>query len=223
MNPLFLGLLLWLWSKQSKAPASSASSPAAPAAPSIPLASEAELLQPPEEPSAADLLWARYASDPKRGGPRLRRDTAPTSRKLTAFEKWALKPYFPVAADLSITIHNGKNPRAAKPSEQPVLDKAIADTPGLWALTLLAPGKKAPEIYLPNKVRPLGERWWLGVLAHELAHVAQIRMGMTAAQTQDSIAKHGYQRSPIEVQARHFQAKAHRDLYERARQFYAPK
>jgi hypothetical protein len=177
-----------------------------------------DLLDPPSVRTDADNLWERYATDPERPGPVLMTDelapAEPVDRYLTEFERWALRPYFPVAADLDTKIHNGKIPMAVP----------AAQVPGnLWALTVAIPPGSKPEIWFPNGVRPLYQRWWLGVLAHEITHAAQTRIGMTPRQALDALLTYGYKDSPIERQARWMQRRVLNGLDARARAFYPVK
>lgn len=158
--------------------------------------------------SGYDLLWARYVRDPDRPGPRLPpEDAAPVTRRLNDFERWALKPWFPVALDLQGYVLNGKNP--------PLPEKERQFLPFILAKT-----DDKGDIWLPNDVRPLWQRRWLAVIAHELVHRAQLRMGSTPAEAIDSIHKHGYWDAPQEVQARYIQRRVLRGLAQRAQAFY---
>lgn len=163
----------------------------------------------PNDRSAMDELWESYVLDPKRAGPRLQVDTAPVARKLTEFELWALRPYFPVAGDLDFTLHVGQIP----PCPPDV-------TPSYWDITMrtAVAAKTMPDgsIWVPQ-MWPLWHRRWLGVLAHEITHRAQQRMGSTTEEQIRAMHEHGYVESPIEVQARWMQRRVLRDLVARAR------
>lgn len=208
--------LLWIMSRAGRSSAAS-SAPAAAAStwPKTPLPpyvdpTDAELMTLPNLASAEELRWARYARDPDRPGPRLEIDAGPVTRKLNAFELWALGPYFPVEEDLKAhSIHLGKwppwVPRDAMPAGGVLGGITDPNTGDVWF----------PE------VRELWSRYWLAVLAHELTHAAQMRMGMTRDQIIQALREHGYVQSPIEVQARAFQRRVLRGLAERARAFYA--
>lgn len=229
---LWLLLLLAFSSKRGASSSSSSSSPRRSPGSSLPpefrdkldpssletLEHDLDLFKEPESPGPDDMLWAQYAGDARRGGATLSTldlDTStPITRKLTRFELWALAPYFPVDQDLDVMIHNGRNPPAP----------AHVD-PKLWAE--LQPGiigwtspVKPHDIWFPNSVRPLWSRWWLAVLAHELSHRSQIRMGMEPVDAVEAVRKHGYINSPIERQARWLQRKVLDDLPARARRFY---
>jgi hypothetical protein len=165
-----------------------------------------ELLNPPLSLPAGDRDWWAYASDPRRPGPPLpAADSAPIARPLNAYERWALAPYFP-ADVLEATIHNGQALPFLHGDAPPATLWSITDTKG--------------QIWFPNAVRDLRGRWWLAILAHELAHVQQIRMGLTKHETSEAIKHFGYEQSPIERQARWLQGQVMRDLYERARSFH---
>lgn len=233
-----LGLLAVLWLLTQARSTSAASSSSAPSSPTPPnpdrtpaptpsgrittlppiedLDDSPDLLNPPPR-SEIDEIWERYASDPKRPGPILKMDelapAEPTDRYLSEFERWALRPYFPVAADLDTKIHNGRTPSFLPPG--------VPMPPELWAATAAWPPGSKPEIWFPNGVRPLWKYWWLGVLAHELTHVSQTRIGMTPGQAMDALLQHGYQDSPVERQARWMQRRVLNGLAARARAFYA--
>ena len=85
---------------------------------------------------------------------------------------------------------------------------------------ILAKTDDKGEIWFPNAPRPLWQRGWLAILAHEVAHRAQLRMGMTEAEGIAAIHQRGYVDSPIELQARWMQRRVLRGLAERARAFY---
>jgi hypothetical protein len=220
--------ILWLLTQARTASAPSSPAPSSPTpAPTPPgrimtlppvedLDDSPDLLNPPPR-SEVDEIWERFATDPKRPGPVLMTNelapAEPVDRYLSEFERWALRPYFPVAADLDTKIHNGKVPQ--------FLPASIPINPELWAATAAWPPGAAPEIWFPNGVRPLWKYWWLGILAHELTHVSQTRIGMTPGQALDSLLKHGYQDSPVERQARWNQRRVLNGLEARARAFYA--
>lgn len=177
---------------------------------------DSELLSVPDSPSTADLLWRRYAQDPRRQGPSLEAEEMteyqgkPKTRPLTDYERWALEPYFPVASDLTERVlHLGQWP--------PWLAKSAALPQGVTLFGITDP--ETGDIWFPHMVR-LWERFWLAVLAHEVVHAAQLRMGATRAQAEQSIREHGYVLSPLEVQARWMQRKVLDDLEARARAFY---
>ncbi len=208
--------LLWLVSRATRASAaSSAPAPAASTWPRVPIPpyvepTDKELMTEPNLASAEELRWARYARDPDRPGPALENDAGPVTRKLTAFEIWALQPYFPVEQDLtSHQIHQGQWPPWVPADARPLggVIGGITDP-------------DTGDVWFPL-VRPLWSRGWLAVLGHELTHGAQLRMGATKQQIIDSLRQHGYVQSPMEVQAREFQRRVLRGLAERARAFYA--
>lgn len=222
-----LGWLVALWLLRN---ARSSSAPSSPAPTSSPSSARPPYVEPSDEDllsgpklTGDDLLWVRYANDPDRPGPPLRQngeeDKPPVSRTLTDFEIWVLEPYFPVPDDLGgVTIHNGIDPPGF-PDELrekllPMIAAKTDDHGDIWL-----PGRKVGD---PSwqRPQPLWQRYWLGVLAHELTHRAQIRMGMTMDQGIQSIHEHGYVDSPIEVQARWMQRRALRGMAERARAFY---
>lgn len=234
-----LGWLLLLFafaaSKPSRAARAPSSAPFPPLPPDIDVyvePTDRELLEPPEDPSNDDLLWARYIGDTSHAHPLHTEDNRPVARKLSRFERWALAPYFPVDEDLDVTLNHGDMleliPGARQRLEQAMkadpakVRKALADFKGVQALTLKNPISGKVEIYVP-RLSPLYTRWWLSVLGHELAHVSQIRMGMTAPQTWDALLTHGYLESPIEQQARHVQRIVLRGLTMRARNYYRGK
>lgn len=217
-------VLLWAVSKaRSSAAASSAPSSTAPRAPGVrpPYVdpTDEELLSGPKI-TGDDLLWLRYATDPDRPGPPLRQkdeeNEPPSSRTLTDFEIWVLEPYFPVPDDLGgVTIHNGFDPpNFPAPELLPLLAAKTDERGDIWL-----PGRKPGE---PSwqRPQPLWHRYWLGVLAHELTHRAQIRMGMTLPDAIQAVHEHGYVESPVEVQARWMQRRVLRGMAERARAFY---
>ena len=186
--------------------------------------SDAELMKPPEEPSDDDLLWSRYVGDTSHAHPAHVDDRGPVVRKLSRFERWALAPYF-IPEDLEPDLYLGK----ASPRLLEQLRVALR-SPSLTEAEALAFGRRlgivaatrADGICFPT-VPPLYSRWWLGALGHELAHHAQYRMGATPEQALDAMREHGYQNSPIEVQARHVQRQVLRGLTTRARNFYREK
>lgn len=213
---------LWLMGQSRSAAAPSSPAPSSPGrVTSLPpiedLDDGPDLLNPADTPTEADLLWERFAKDPKRPGAPLTaaqlNQTAIEDRKPNAFERWALAPYFPVAMDLDLTLHNGSSP--------PFTPPGVTIPPNMWALTAAWPPNTTPQIWFPNGVRPLWQRWWLGVLAHELTHGAQVRIGMTPGQAMDAQLQHGYQDSPVERQARWMQRRVLNGLDARARAFYA--
>ncbi len=223
-----LGWLVALWllrnARSSSGPSSPAPAPSSPSSARPPYVdpTDEELLSGPKV-TGEDLLWVRYANDADRPGPPLRQqgedDEPATSRTLTDFEIWVLEPYFPVPGDLGgVTIHNGFDPPdfpdALRSELLPLIAAKTDDAGDIWI-----PGRKKGD---PNwqRPQPLWQRYWLGVLAHELTHRAQIRMGMTLAQGIQSIHEHGYVDSPIEVQARWMQRRVLRGMAERARAFY---
>lgn len=177
---------------------------------------DSELLQVPDSPSTDDLIWKRYAQDPRRQGPSLSAEEMteyqgqPKTRGLTDYERWALEPYFPVESDLSKRVlHLSQWP--------PWLNKAAKLPDGVTLFGITDP--ETGDIWFPHPV-PLWERFWLAVLAHEITHAAQLRMGSSRAQAEQSIKEHGYVLSPLEVQARWMQRKVLDDLAARARAFY---
>jgi hypothetical protein len=221
---------LWILSQvRSSGASSSPSSPSSPAPAPTPtppgrimtlppiedLDDSPDLLNPPPR-SEIDEIWERYATDPKRPGPIIMAaelaPAEPVDRYLSEFERWALRPYFPVAADLDTKIHNGKAPA--------FMPAGIEMPKELWAATAHWPPGAKPEIWFPNGVRSLWKYWWLGVLAHELTHVSQIRIGSTPGQALDALLTYGYQDSPIERQARWMQRRVLNGLEARARAFY---
>lgn len=199
-----------------------------------------ELLEPPEEPSNDDLLWARYIGDKGHAHPEPHDDTKAVSRKLSRFERWALAPYFPVAEDLQVTLNHGdllqlipgarERLEQARKLDPQMVDRALEaykrfqkGGPGdVQALTAINPATSKVEVFIP-RLQPLYTRWWLGVLGHELAHVSQYRMGMTAPQILEALARHGYSDSPIEQQARVVQRQVLRGLTMRARNYFRSK
>ncbi len=223
-------VLLWAVSRARSASASSAPAPGSPP-PSSPRApatygsalplpahggtewSDDYLLNPPTTPQPEDELWSRYIHDPSRPGPRVIADESAVARKLTDFERWALGPYF-IADDLEVEVYNGAAPPGFDQSKVDQIPKS------LWAVTLAKPSGGA-LIWLP-RLQHLWERWWLSLLAHEMTHAAQVRMG---GQSQEELAKqmqrYGYEGSPTEVQARWMQGRVLNGLDARARAFYA--
>lgn len=179
---------------------------------------DADLFQEPKRPSVEDLLWLRYLNDPRRFGPRLTpaeasEDTAaPSTRKLTALERWALEPFFPVASDLDRTIHLG-----LWPPWLPSADK-LGLPPGTKLGGITDP--ETGDVWFPER-HQLWQRFWLSILAHELTHGAQIRIGATRQQAADALRTHGYVDSPLEVQARWMQRRVLDGLAQQARDFYA--
>jgi hypothetical protein len=167
-----------------------------------------QLSRPTNDDTADDRLWAMYAVDSKRVGPKpTDAELLPVAevRKLSEFERWALEPYFPQLGFLLETVvHNGLNP--------PWLGAPEPDT---YAIT-----DENREIWVLHKPRGLWTRWWLSLLAHELSHVRQMQMGMTREQVQTARRDHGYANSPIEVQARAVQRRVLRGLTYRSREFY---
>lgn len=234
-----LGMLavLWALSRVNKGAGggSAAPSPAGPTgSPSTPRPSNvypyaSALPLPPQQPFTADYLlnpprsgdadehdrlWARYVVDPARPGPRAKIDEAPIVRALSDFEHWALAPYF-IREDLdNVTLYNGVVP---PPVSKELQDQLPAT---MWALTFGAPGKPA-ILWLPHFHPTMHERWWVGLLAHELTHGAQARMG--GLKPADAVAlfkKYGYEDMPTEVQARWMQGQVLTKLDARAAAFY---
>lgn len=222
--------LLALSSKRKRTPVpaptaprstSSQNTPATPTLPSIaPLPDEksddSDLLDN-DVADEFDVLWARFALHPERDGPKLlEKDLqphAPESRTLTDFEIWALEPYFPVASDLALVdVHNGLTP-PAPPHVDPQHWQALF-------MNVAAKTDRDGGIWFPNKVRGLWTRRWLAVLAHEVTHRAQMRMGATDEEAVQAVHQHGYWDSPIEVQARWMQRVVLRDLVRRAYAFF---
>jgi hypothetical protein len=173
---------------------------------------------PPVPPSQDDLMVAAWLRAKDTGAPALvDADLKPNKhlrRPLTARERWFLGPYFPVAADLKTPILNFRLPPGTS-------TKAAADTMRqYYALTFYSPAK-VPLVYFPHGPQSLLSRWWMAVLAHELVHGAQLRLGMTPAQTTDALVSYGYALSPIEVQARFLQRVVYGDLVKRAHAYFA--
>ena len=242
-----LGWLLLLVVFASSKPARAARAPSSRSLPPLPPdvdvyeePSDRELLEPPETPSADDLLWARYVGDKGHAHPLPNEDRKSVTRKLSRFERWALAPYFPVAEDLEVTLNHG-DLLALIPGARERLEQARKQNPELvqkaldaykrfqkggpgdvQALTAVNPATGKGEIFVPRVV-PLYTRWWLSVLGHELAHVSQYRMGMTPPQILEALTRHGYVDSPIEVQARVVQRQVLRGLTMRARNYYRGK
>jgi hypothetical protein len=188
---------------------------ALPLPPSTPF-SDDELLNEPTSPTEADRLWARFVVDPNRPGPRAKADDAPIARALSDFEHWALAPYF-IRQDLdNVTLYNG-----AVPSIVP--KEVVAQVPAsMIAMTFGAAGKPS-IIWVPRFHALMHERWWLGILAHELTHAAQRRMGgITPAESLALFKKYGYNDMPTEVQARWMQGQVLSHLDARAAAFYPP-
>jgi hypothetical protein len=176
--------------------------------------SEAELTTPPDRESSDDALWRMYAIDSKRAGPKPTEaewdPKQPHTRKMTAFERWALEPYFQgMDYIFESVVHNGLEPLEATAAGI-VLPKA----------TVAFTHPVSREIYVLHGVKPLWQRWWLALLAHELVHVHQMKMGMTLKEALIAILDHGYVDSPIEVMARHTQRRVLRGLTMRARSYY---
>lgn len=148
------------------------------------------------------------AEDPTRP-PYVEEDTARvTSRSLTPYEKWALGPYFYVD-DLTVPrLHNGKIPTLLEGIEVPWQ---------MLALTMSISGK--PHIFVPHEPQDFRHRWWLALLAHELYHAGQLRLGATPGEAEDAIKRHGYVNSPLEISARGKQREVYLGLAQRARAF----
>ena len=231
LAPLAILWLLSQWGKQSSpggsaAPAGPTGNPntprpkelypyasALPLPPQTPF-STSYLLNPPELPDEHALLWNRFVVDPNRPGPRAKIDEAPVARALSDFEHWALAPYF-IRQDLdNVTLYNGKAPPQV-PRE--LLDK-VPET--MWAMTFTKPGGPA-VIWLPKFHSIMHDRWWVGLLAHELSHGAQGRMGgVTPQQALELFKKYGYEKMPMEIQARWLQGMVLQKLDQRAEAFY---
>jgi len=173
-------------------------------------------------PDPDEQAWKRYALDSQRPGPRVQDDARPGFRKLNAFERWALEPYF-IDEDLTATIYNGVLP--------PIIDRSKLP-PGIdldnlpvtaHAMTFGTPGGGSPPMIWLVHFRPqLWRRWDLSLLAHELSHGAQVRMGgLTPAELLALMTRYGYEGSPTEVQARWMQGAVLSKLDSRARAFYA--
>ncbi len=172
-----------------------------------------ELFNPEAVATSEDLLWLRFTGTQGRPGPPLGDDDkhpTPAARRLTAFERWALAPYFPEPTDLEIKIHNGAIP--------PELERLKNEWPDLLA-AIAAKTTQSREIWFP-KQRLLFTSGWLAAMAHEMVHCAQIRMGMTEAEAIDLVHKHGYVESPVEVQARDMQRRVLQGLRKQAAEYF---
>jgi hypothetical protein len=170
-------------------------------------------LNAPTAPDANDQRWLRYVVEPSRPGPRAKADDAPINRGLSDFEHWALAPYF-IRQDLdNVSLFNGVEP--------PGLPQGFASKlpATMWALTFVAPGGPA-LVWLPHFHALMYERWWLGLLAHEITHGAQGRMGgLSPQQAVEQYKSMGYEKMPTEVQARWMQDAVLQGLDRRAMAF----
>lgn len=168
------------------------------------------LFNPPVMPNEEDRFFSAWIGDSRSGSQLSSVDVSPRAgkRHLTAYEKWALRPYFPYAPDLDEpVINDGIKPPGWEYEQDPE---------GIRAAT--SPLTK--EIYFPHGPTKFTDRWWLAALAHELWHLAQIRIGLTPEQAAGALMKWGYESSPIEVQARYQQARVYDGLAKSARTFY---
>lgn len=182
-----------------------------------------ELLE--EKPdSQLERQWRSYAQDADRPGPRAAGDGRRGKRKLNSFERWALEPYF-IDEDLNAaTIYNGVLPPAV-PAEalrtQGIDPDNIKQSQAPLALTFGQRGKVS--VWFPVFQPRMWHRFWLGVLAHELAHGAQARMGgLKPNELAEMIKRHGYENTPTEVQARWVQGGVLRGLDKRASSSRSP-
>jgi hypothetical protein len=167
---------------------------------------------PPSVLSQEDLMIAAWMRHEENGGPAfVKADLYPdevTTRQLTPRERWFLGPYFPVAQDLDAELHFSKPPPGA-----------AEYTKNLFAVTTRGANGKV-WINFPNGPQSMLSRWWLSLLAHELTHGTQYRLGMTERQAEDEFVRWNYVLSPIEVQARYIQRVVYWDLARRAREFW---
>jgi len=174
---------------------------------------ESYLLNKPTTLDQTDLMVAAWLRAEGKGAPPfITADLYPeqvTERGLTPHEMWVLSPYFPVDSDLTAPVLHFGLPPGAPPEAAPE---------GLHAFTYLEWGRA--HIRFPGGPVSMLGRWWLCMLAHELTHAAQFRVGMTAQETTDTLARYGYNNSPIEVQARFYQRLIYADLARRAREYF---
>lgn len=172
---------------------------------------DSELVNMPTVLTQDDLMVAAWLRRDDNGGPPfVEADLYPdrvTTRQLTPRERWFLAPYFPVASDLETELHFGK-----PPAEYAEAAKNLA--------AYTHPFGGHIRITFPNGPQSMLSRWWLALLAHELTHAAQYRLGMTTQEAEAEFIKWQYTLSPIEVQARHYQRVVYADLVRRARDFY---
>ena len=168
-------------------------------------------VEPVSETTPDDRAFAAWIRDPRSGAPELgREDLEPMQgpRRLTDYERWVLGPYH-YADDLTHpTLYLGMPP--------PDFPPGVKIPEQLWAVTTIT-----GDIYFPNHPRSFLTRWWLAVLAHELYHVGQARLGLTSWQAQEAILKHGYAQSPVEVSARWKQRQTYDGVTKLAREFAA--
>lgn len=170
-----------------------------------------ELLNMPTTLSQDDLMVAAWMRREDNGAPPFETaDLYPdrvTTRQLTPRERWFLSPYFPVASDLGAELHFGA-----------VAPEFAQATENLAAVT--HPYEGHIRITFPNGPQSMLSRWWMALLAHEITHVAQYRLGLTTQQATEDFIKWQYTLSPIEVQARYYQRVVYADLVRRAREFF---
>jgi hypothetical protein len=156
-----------------------------------------------------DRTFHDWIFNPSSGAPPLTsddRNPVQGPRKLTEYERWVLGPYVYVADLDATTIHQNTRP--------PVIPEGTEIPAQLWGLTM-----EGAQIYFPNQPRSFLNRWWLSVLAHELYHVGQGRLGLTTWQGLEATMKYGYFENPIEVSARWKQRQVYEGITKSARDF----
>lgn len=192
-----------------------------------PLLGTSYILDMPNPTHPADRLWARFVADPDRPGPRLNPQelsVTPHDRPPSPFERWCLRRFFPVFEDVTeARLHLGKLPSLGPDVKLP---PDFATPPSVMAVT-----DANGEVWFPPRATSTGGKeapvlshfYWITILAHELAHRSQRRMGLTPGQALDAILKHGYADSPIERQARWLQQVIADALIHAADRFFALK
>lgn len=167
---------------------------------------------PPTVLTQEDLMIAAWMRREDNGGPPfVEADLYPdrvTRRYLTPRERWFLDPYFPVKQDLEAELFFDNTPK-------PGIEQYVKR---LFAVTTRPGGKTL--ITFPNGPASFLSRWWMALLAHELSHGAQYRIGLTEQEAEREFARWEYVLSPIEVQARYYQRLVYWDLARRAREFW---
>lgn len=162
-----------------------------------------------------DDLYDRWVRDPRSGAPELTTvDLIPRvgKRGLTAFERWALADFFYVADLEGEKLHMGMRP----PELVDKLAEAGQELPEAVAAFTMPDG----SVWFPHGPKPLHERWWLSILAHELYHSGQVRLGSTLGEATEAIEHWGYIDSPLEVSARWKQREVYDGMGERAQMFF---
>lgn len=177
---------------------------------------DVRLFVPPAETSDETVLenerfFRAWVEDGRSGAPALTEvDANPRNgtRGLTPYERWALQDYFH-ALDLdaaSITFGG-----------RPPIFEGLPINSRVYAMTDMDDGR----VYFPHGPRDMCSLWWLSVMAHELYHAGQHRLGAQPIDMGSANMTWGYVDNPLEVQARWQQRAVLDGLAQRARAFFA--